>query len=564
MAEADVRGILFESVHQRRDGSTFPVEVSSRGVAADGTHTLISVVRDITERKRTEEALRESDQRLLTAFATTPDAISITRLRDGAYVALNRSFEQISLWPREEVLGKTVFDVNFWVDWEERERLMALLQAKGRIENAEAAIRRRDGTVLTVSIAAQLFEVNGERYLLAVTRDISNLKRTELALREADRQKDQFLAMLSHELRNPLAPIRNSLYILDRAAPGGEQAMRAKAILHRQVGQLTWLIDDLLDVTRIAHGKVQLQRERIDLNELVHRAAEDQRAGFVKCEVRLEVLPAPAEVWVNGDRVRLTQVIGNLLQNAVKFTPRGGTTTLAVESDATRRQAIVTVRDSGRGIAPELLPQLFQAFVQADATLDRSKGGLGLGLALVKGLVELHGGSVSAASDGPGQGATFTILLPVEVYATQALRDCGAGEATVPRRVLVIEDNQDAADSLRDVLEFEQHRVEVAYSGRDGLEKARAFHPDVVLCDIGLPGMDGYAVARAMRADPELGHVGLVAVSGYTQADDVAIATEAGFDAHLAKPPSFEKLKLVLEEVGELRRRRAGASPPMS
>jgi two-component system CheB/CheR fusion protein len=323
---------------------------------------------------------------------------------------------------------------------------------------------------------------------------------------------------------------------------------------------MTWLIDDLLDVTRIAHGKIELQRERLDLNQLAHRAVEDHRAVFARGGVRLELLPAPAEVWVDGDRVRLAQIISNLLQNAAKFTPHGGKTTVSVESSPSRDQAILTVRDTGSGIQPEMLPRLFQAFSQADATLDRSKGGLGLGLALVKGLVEMHGGSVSAASDGRGKGAAFTIAIPLDVTAARVVpARPGLGVTASPRRVLVIEDNEDAASSLRELLELDEHAVEVAYTGREGIEKARAFHADVVLCDIGLPEMDGYEVARTMRADPELRRVALVAVSGYAQLEDVEMAREAGFDAHLAKPPSIEAINRAIAGVG-----REGAAAPSS
>jgi CheY-like chemotaxis protein/two-component sensor histidine kinase len=314
---------------------------------------------------------------------------------------------------------------------------------------------------------------------------------------------------------------------------------------------MTWLIDDLLDVTRIAHGKIQLHRERLDLDELALSTVDDHRAVFARSGVRLDVLPAAAEVWVDGDRVRLAQVISNLLQNAVKFTSHGGSTTVSLRADSARGRAILTVRDTGAGIEPEMLPRLFQAFAQADATLDRSKGGLGLGLALVKGLVEMHGGSVSAASDGPGAGAAFTITLPLDVTAARTLPAWpDRGVAAVPRRVLVIEDNEDAANSLREVLELDEHVVDVAYTGREGIEKAQVFHPDVVLCDIGLPEMDGYEVARTIRADPALSRVALVAVSGYAQPEDVETAREAGFDAHLAKPPSIDTLERTLAEIG--------------
>jgi len=232
------------------------------------------------------------------------------------------------------------------------------------------------------------------------------LRVSERTLREADRRKNEFLAMLSHELRNPLAPIRNSLYILDCVAPGSEQARQAQEVMSRQVGQLTRLVDDLLDITRITSGKIQLQRERLELGEV-----------FVESGVELAADPGPGHMWVHGDRTRLAQVIGNLLQNAAKFTPEGGKTTVRVATDDSGAQATVQVRDTGAGIGREILPRVFEPFIQADATLGRSRGGLGLGLALVKGLVEMHRGSVHVTSDGPGRGAEFTIFLPLAVHA---------------------------------------------------------------------------------------------------------------------------------------------------
>ena len=541
-----------------KDGAVIWVEVSAAMVRDATGRPLRSagIIQDITERKRAEGALRESEERFRAAFGASPDAININRLSDGVYVSVNDGFTRMSGWSAAEAIGKTTAELGVWEDRAERDRLMERLLADEAVHGAEARFRRKDGSVLTASISARIFTARGERFLLAITRDVSDLKRAENVLREADRQKNQFLAMLSHELRNPLAPIRNSLFILDRAAPGGERARKAQAILNRQIGQLTWLIDDLLDVTRIAHGKIQLQHGRLDLNEVAHRCVEDHRTVFAKSDVRLEVLPAAAEVWVNGDRVRLAQVVGNLLQNAAKFTPHGGKTTVSVQADPAGGQAVLTVRDTGAGIEPAMSPRLFHVFAQAGATLDRSKGGLGLGLALVKGLIELHGGSVSAASEGPGKGAAFTISLPLDVAVTVARAtpvQGGLAGAAAPRRILIIEDNEDAAETLRVVLELHEHVVEIAYSGRDGIEKARAFHPDVVLCDIGLPEMDGYEVARAMRADPALRRVALVAVSGYVQPEDVEMAREAGFDAHLAKPPSIDALERALAEVGSAR-----------
>jgi PAS domain S-box-containing protein len=370
------------------------------------------------------------------------------------------------------------------------------------------------------------------------------------ALAEVDRNKDHFLAMLSHELRNPLAPITNSLYVLDHAIPGSEQSHRAQTVIGRQVGQLARLVDDLLDVTRIARNKIPLRRQRLDLNELVRRTLDDHRSQFEANEVPIELAPAAEPVFVSGDGNRLAQIVGNLLLNAAKFTGPDGRVRVVVSVDSEAKQAVVRVADTGMGMAPEMLARLFQPFAQAEATLDRSRGGLGLGLALVKGLVELHGGTISAHSAGLGQGAEFVVRLPLATGEVEADRRVRARTpAQGRRRVLIIEDNIDAADSLREALEFNEHDVEVAYNGPSGIAKARTCKPEVVFCDIGLPGMDGFGVARAFRADDALKGAYLVALSGYALPEDVLRASEAGFDQHLAKPPSLERLEQILAHV---------------
>lgn len=369
------------------------------------------------------------------------------------------------------------------------------------------------------------------------------LQTANARLVEADRRKNEFLAMLSHELRNPLAPIRNSLHVLDQAPMGGDQARRAQAIIERQIGHLTRLVDDLLDVSRITRGTAVLQRERLDLCDLVRRTVDDHREAFADRQIALEIAVEPHEVWVNGDRTRLSQVVGNLLANAVKFTPSGGKTTVTVHAAVARGEACVAIRDTGRGIVPELLSRLFEPFTQADSSFDRKLGGLGLGLSIVKGLVEMHGGSVTAHSDGVSKGATFTITLPIDAAVATAPQRTTIANKSVARRILVIEDNVDAAESLGEVLTLCGHTVEIALTGPAGLEKARIFHPEVVLCDIGLPEIDGYEMARRMRADPELRTARLVALSGYASPDDVAKAKAAGFDTHLAKPSSLAKVE---------------------
>jgi two-component system CheB/CheR fusion protein len=375
------------------------------------------------------------------------------------------------------------------------------------------------------------------------------LQAANAQLVEADRRKNEFLAVLSHELRNPLAPIKNSLYILDRAAAGGEQARRALGVIDRQATQLSNLVNDLLDVTRITRNKIRLQKQRLEINELVRRAVEDNRTLFERNEVVLSCDLAPAPVFVNADATRVAQIVGNLLQNAAKFTSRGGRARVSIVAES--RNAVIRVVDNGVGMTSDTVARLFQPFMQADHTLDRSKGGLGLGLALVRGLVELHGGSIEAQSEGLGKGAEFTVRLPLDVGAALEKQAARAGNVRVPRRVLIIEDNVDAADSLREALELGEHTVEVAHSGPEGIERARSFRPDVILCDIGLPGMDGYDVAQAFRQDPALQPIFLVALSGYALPEDLERAADAGFQRHLTKPPSVDALERLLSELPE-------------
>jgi PAS domain S-box-containing protein len=375
------------------------------------------------------------------------------------------------------------------------------------------------------------------------------LRASEQRLRDADLHKNEFLAMLSHELRNPLAPIRNSLRMLDHAAPEGELARRARGIIERQTAQVTRLVDDLLDVTRISRGKIQLRRQPLELGELVRRSAEDLRELFVAGGIDLGLALPDTPIWLDGDATRLSQTVGNLLHNTLKFTNRGGHVWVMLAPAEGR--AVLRVRDTGVGIDQEMLSHLFAPFTQAERTLDRSRGGLGLGLALVKGLIELHGGDVSARSEGLGQGSEFVVRLPTIPTPSVVPPDLPVVAAPpAHRRVLVIEDNLDAALSLCEVLELGGHEVAIAYQGPEGLAKAAEFKPDIVLCDIGLPGMDGYEVARRLRTDPALACVLLVALSGYALPEDLQRAAAAGFDRHIAKPASLEELEQLVGKLG--------------
>lgn len=402
-------------------------------------------------------------------------------------------------------------------------------QPRMQLRLTATSLRREEQTILLA------FEDITERKLHE-----EKLARTDIALREADRRKDEFLAVLSHELRNPLAPIRHSVYVLARAEPGGEQARKAQLTIDRQVTHLTRLIDDLLDVTRIARGKIELSRKRVELGALTRRTVEDHRASFESMGVELVARIDAEPLWVDADPVRICQVISNLLGNALKFTLRGGRVVTTLERR--ERRVMLHVGDNGIGIAPEVIGRLFTPFAQAPQTSERARGGLGLGLSMVKGLLELHGGSVNIASPGLGYGTEVTAFLPL----AEAPRECQRSEpppSIRSRRILIIEDNRDAAETLAEALRFNGHQVSIAHDGTRGLELAFEHLPEAVLCDIGLPGMDGYAVARAFRRERVFDAIVLIALSGYAQPDDLTRAFKAGFTRHLAKPASVASIE---------------------
>ena len=375
------------------------------------------------------------------------------------------------------------------------------------------------------------------------------LSQKRAALQRADRAKEEMLAMLAHELRNPLGTISNALQVLRMKGEGDETWKRAIEAAERQVHHQALLIDDLLEASRVTRRQIELQCEELDLTELVRDTVAGYRETLDEAGLTLDLdLPA-GELPVRGDRLRLSQVLSNLLQNAVKFTARGGCITVRMARLPGDWRVELTVRDNGAGIEPEEVPYVFEVFSQADnQSLDRSRGGLGVGLAVVKGLVEMHGGEVEARSEGPGKGAEFSIRLPLEAAAAPAA-EAVAPEAEVPsgvRRILVVEDNPDAAATMRDFLELSGHEVQLALNGTAGVEAARQFHPEVVLCDIGLPGMTGFEVAAELRRDPATRSAKLIAVTGYGRDEDRKRSKEAGFDLHLTKPVDPAQLRSVL------------------
>ncbi len=506
---------------------------------ARGHQRFPGVLIDISARRQAQ-AERDAAHALLRTIVDAVPGVVYAKDRAGRMLVANRGTAELVGKPPERFLGCT--DLEFLEDPVQAQAVMAndrRIMDSGVAEQVEEDVRLPDGTPARwLSTKAPLRDAAGQVIgLIGSSVDISERKRTEEALRESDRRKGEFLAVLSHELRNPLAPIRNGLHLLERAPPGTPAAQRALQIIRRQSDHLARLVDDLLDLTRISNGKIALQPRRLDLRVLVERAGADFQPMLAECGIGLLQQPGDTPVWVDADDTRISQVVGNLLHNALKFTPAGGCITVALQ--ACGGEAVLEVRDTGAGMEPAFIPGMFEPFAQGAQTLARSKGGLGLGLPLVRGLVQLHGGRVAAHSDGLGRGAVFTIALPLAAPALPddaAAVDGATPAHTAGRDVLIVEDNQDAATTLAQLLELEGHHTRVAGDGATALALARQRAPDLVLCDIGLPGMDGYEIGRRLRAEPQLAGTRLVALSGYAQPEDRERSRASGFDRHLAKP----------------------------
>ena len=501
---------------------------------------------DVTDRKRTEEALRVSERRL-------NDALKVGRMGwldwDLVTNEMRWSPETYRLFGHEPggAFVATAEGTVGMVPPEDlafvQERLDAAIQGIRPFDIIHRMVRG-DGETIHVHAQSQVMR-DGEGKplrMLGTVVDVTDRVRADQELREVDRRRGEFLGVLSHELRNPLAVIGSSVRCLEHAAIGDEHARRAVAAIDRQTRHLARLVDDLLDITRIRSGKILLQRSRVDLAQLVRHTVEDHRPLLAGRVVEIDVPDRPA--WTHGDPSRLAQVIGNLLSNAAKFTRSGDkvSVSLALAGD----RVLLEVSDTGIGIDRESLRQLFVPFFQVEHGARDSQQGLGLGLALVRTLVELHGGEVTADSGGSGHGSRFSVRLPLDASPPPA--EAAARPRTViPRTILIIEDDADVAEWLALALSFSGHRVTVSLDGAEGLVVARALRPDVILCDIGLPApLDGYGVSRALQRDPELATIHRIALSGHAQPEDQRQAHEAGFAAHLRKPPDLDELERLL------------------
>lgn len=392
---------------------------------------------------------------------------------------------------------------------------------------------------------SQLLSTNSK-----LTQEITERKRVEQALYDSARSKDEYIAILAHELRNPLSAMHNAVQVMKLEQASGQQLVWAKDLLERQVQHLTCLMDDLLDVSRISKGRIQLRREAVDLGEVVAHAADTVAPLLEKHKHQLKLDLPNTQLYVEGDRVRLTQVLGNLLTNAIKYMDNGGVIWLALEQEDPG-WAIIHVRDQGVGIAQDILPSVFDLFVQAPTALNRAQGGLGIGLALVRALVELHGGDTAVTSEGPGLGAQFSVRLPLmsEAPAQTSSPTAPAVQISPSLQVLVVDDNIDSARGLSMCLESQDYQVRMGHNGKEGVYIAQQYLPDVVLLDIGLPDIDGYQVAQQLRQAPHLEELVIIAMTGYGGDADKAKAKEAGFDHYLVKPVDLSKLLALLSRL---------------
>jgi PAS domain S-box-containing protein len=517
---------------------------------------ILLAIEDISTRKVAEAVVQASEERYRRLFQTAKDGILILDSQTLKVIDANPFMTELLGYSPNELIGKELWEIGFFADKRASQAAYRELKEQGYIRYDHLPLETKGGLRVEVEFVCNTYQVGARNVAQCNIRDIGDRSRLEkktqeqaAALVDLHRRKDEFLAMLSHELRNPLAPIADAVQLLRLRPNDAPIQEKARIIIERQVAQLTRLIDDLMEVSRITTGKIRLHLEPIVVNAVVERAMESTQARMDHHKHEITFSPSPEPVLVQGDAARLEQVIVNLLANAAKYTPDGGRISVVVRQEGD--ECVLRVRDTGIGIAAELLPQIFDLFSQADRSLDRAQGGLGIGLALVQRLVEVQQGRVEAFSS-LGQGSEFVVRIPVTsapASPASAARDAAAPTPARQLRVLVVDDSEDAAECLSLRMEASGHQVKTASDGPTALETAGEFRPNIVFLDIGLPGMTGYDVAKQMRSDPLLHNVKLVALTGYGEASARQRSLEAGFDHHLVKPADFRKLNEILGAV---------------
>jgi PAS domain S-box-containing protein len=552
-------GLANHTVLIARDGSEVPIDDSAAPIR-DKNGPLIGVVlvfRDVTEQRRAQL----SHEHLAAIVQHSGDAI-VTKDLDGVVQSWNSSAEALFGYTAAEIVGKPFTTVIPEDRLGEEVEILDRLRRGQVSERFETLRRAKDGRLIPVAASVSPLR-NDEGEVIgasSILHDITAIvaAREELAhqrelLEIADRRKDEFLAMLAHELRNPLAPIRNSLQLVRGATNDPQVIESASAVMERQVDRMVRLVDDLLDVARISRGKIELRRERATVAAIVEQAIEMYRPVCEERRQLVEVSLPPEPLVVDADVVRLTQVLGNLIHNSCKYTDPGGHITVRAERNGSKAE--IRVRDTGIGIPPAQLPLIFEMFAQVDQSLERAQGGLGIGLTLAKQLVEMHSGTIEARSEGTGRGTEIIVRLPLSEPDDRgdASAPPSEGQAAASRRILVVDDNSDSADSLSLLLRMSGHETREAYDGPQALAAAAAFQPEVVLLDIGLPRMNGHEVCRRLRENEDGHRMTIIALTGWGQESDRNKSKQAGFDHHLVKPVDLDELAELLEKGGDSR-----------
>jgi PAS domain S-box-containing protein/excisionase family DNA binding protein len=538
-----------------RDGSVKQVLIHSNAYMRDGKFVYSRCfTRDVTE-----SITADRDRALLAEIVDSSEDAIVSKTLEGIVRSWNAGAERLFGYAASEAVGQPITLIIPAERRDEEVDILRRLQSGERIEHFETVRVAKDGRPIDISLTISPVRDRTGRIIGAskIARDITDRKRAEEALQQADRRKDEFLATLAHELRNPLAPIRNSLQILRMTGDSSAAVQRLYEMIERQVAHMVRLVDDLLELSRISRGKIELRTGRVELSTIINHAVETSKPMIDAAKHQLSVALPPEPLVLEADAVRLAQVFANLLNNAAKYTLGGGKITVAARREA--NEVVVSVRDTGIGIPREMLPRIFDMFAQIKNELRRTQDGLGIGLSLVRTLVSMHGGTVEAESAGLGHGSQFTVRLPLAKIEPQEPkaehRQSGPEPSLMPaRRIVAVDDNRDAADSLGMLLKILGADVHVAYDGQSALEAIRICRPSVVLLDLGMPGMDGYEVARRIRQDPEASKVLLIALTGWGQEDDRRRSKEAGFDHHLIKPVELGALQALLASLDVKRR----------
>lgn len=501
------------------------------------------------------EHAQEIVQARLAAIVESSDDAILSKTLDGAIQTWNLGAQNLFGYTAAEAVGRHITLIIPEERYDEEREIIARIAAGERVEHFETIRVTKDGSRIHISLTVSPIRDASGRIVGAskVARDIGERIRIEAALRDADARKDEFIALLAHELRNPLAPLRNGLRMMRIAGGDAETIAGARAMMERQLGHMVRLVDDLLDISRINQRKMELRRELITLRDVVNAAVETARPVIDAGGHSLTVSLPPETAILNADLTRLAQVFSNLLTNSAKYTARGGS--ISLEATVGDGSATLMVRDSGIGIPADAMARVFDMFSQVDRNIERASGGLGIGLALVKGLVEMHGGTVSVASDGQGKGSLFTVVLPLAELGLRPPVDEAEDAVTIPvQRILVVDDNRDSARSLTELLRLVGHVVQEAHDGEEAIIQAELFRPDVILMDIGMPKLSGYAATQRIRDYEWAKDIFIVALTGWGHSTDREHSRNAGCNAHLVKPVTLEELNKFLAD-----RHRGGA-----